>query len=538
MSRLLFFQIHEKTLGDIKMADINNAQLEAVLDLIPHQYRGPGGVVGVVKDGQIIATRAWGYSDLSNHQAMTDQTRLPICSISKQFTCGVLLDKIDNLNRLNDRVSAFFPKFRGTIPTIKELCDNQSGLRDYWALSILQGAKAEQTFERGDALPLLAKMKTGHFEPGTRYSYCNGNFRILSELIEAETGESMDALYSEVIWAPAGMDTAVLNSDTRYPTDQVVGYEGNDETGFFPANNGIYWVGDAGISASLQDMLAYEIWIDKTRDDVDGIYRRLSEPPSFRDGTPASYGFGLAHQTVSGVKVTSHGGALRGFRAFRMHAAVERLSVVVMFNHEANMFGAAVSVLQGALGIEAPASQPMPQGWDGQWICRETGLLARLEIGKMGGELKFATSSDNVVFGLDGHLEAEGVMLTRDGNTLTMQRDAENMLTTLDSLAAEVAPLDMEIAGCYEAEELEASMVIEIRDGGAYVRIEGMFGSGIMERLHPVGLDTWIMATRRSMDAPAPGDWTLSLSRNDAGHVTGFRLGCWLARQIDYIKIS
>ena len=47
MSRLLFFQIHEKTLGDIKMADINNAQLEAVLDLIPHQYPGPGGVVGV-----------------------------------------------------------------------------------------------------------------------------------------------------------------------------------------------------------------------------------------------------------------------------------------------------------------------------------------------------------------------------------------------------------------------------------------------------------------------------------------------------------
>lgn len=538
MSRLLFFQIHEKTVRDIKMADINNAQLEAVLDQIPHQYRGPGGVVGVVKDGQIIATRAWGYSDLSNHQAMTDQTRLPICSISKQFTCGVLLDKIDNLNRLNDRVSAFFPKFRGTIPTIKELCDNQSGLRDYWALSILQGAKAEQTFERGDALPLLAKMKTGHFEPGTRYSYCNGNFRILSELIEAETGESMETLYSEAIWAPAGMDTAVLNSDTRYPTDQVVGYEGNDKTGFFPATNGIYWVGDAGISASLQDMLAYEIWIDRTRDDVDGIYHRLSEPPSFRDGTPASYGFGLAHQTVSGVKVTSHGGALRGFRAFRMHAAVERLSVVVMFNHESNTFGAAVSVLQGALGIEAPASQLMPQGWDGQWICRETGLLARLETGKVGGQLTFATSPDSFVSGNDGTLEGEGIILTRDGNTLTMQRDTENMLTVLDSLATDIASLDQGIAGRYEAEELEATMVIEVRDGGVYGWSEGMLGSGLMERLHPVGPDTWRMATLRSMDAPAPGDWTLSLSRDDTGNVMGFRLGCWLARQIDYIKTA
>jgi len=40
------------------------------------------------------------------------------------------------------------------------------------------------------------------------------------------------------------------------------------------------------------------------------------------------------------------------------------------------------------------------------------------------------------------------------------------------------------------------------------------------------------------MDAPAPGDWTLSLIRDVAGHVTGFRLGCWLARQIDYIKTT
>ena len=156
----------------------------------------------------------------------------------------------------------------------------------------------------------------------------------------------------------------------------------------------------------------------------------------------------------------------------------------------------------------------------------------------MSGELNFATAPDRVVSGLGGHLEAEGLMLANDGTTLTMRRDAENMLSTLDPLATNIAPLDLEIAGCYEAEELEASMVIEVRDSGIYCWIEGMLGSGIMERLHPVGPDTLIMVTRRSMDAPAPGDWTLRISRNDAGHVTGFRLGCWLARQIDYIKTT
>jgi len=520
------------------MVDINNAQLQEVLDRIPDQHRGPGGVAGVVKDGMIIAKRAWGYSNLSNHQAMTENTRLPICSISKQFTCGVLLDKIEQADRLDGRVKEFLPEFKGKLPTIKELCHNQSGLRDYWALSILQGATAEQTFERSDALPLLARMKTGQFEPGTRYSYCNGNFRILSELIETETGETMEDLYSQSIWKPAAMDRTVLNPDTRFPTDNVVGYEGREDTGFFPANNGIYWIGDAGIAASLKDMLAYEIWIDKNRDDVNGLYQRISKPTMFRGGAPASYGYGLAHHTISGVKITGHGGALRGFRAFRLHAAEERLSIVVMCNHEANTFGAAVSIMQAALGIKKPVPKPIPGSWGAQWICRETNLLVRLKVDKLRGVLNFATTPDDLMSGTNGTLEAEGIMLTSDKDNLIMHRDFENMKTTLDPLSMDTKPIEPDISGRYEADELGAFMEIEARDGGVYVRTEGMLGFGIMERLHPVGPDTYVMCTTRSMDAPAPGDWTLRLKRDDTGSIIGFRLGCWLARHIDYIKVE
>lgn len=518
------------------MVAVNIARLEETLDDLSNRFRGPGGVAGVVKDGVPIAMRAWGYSDLSSHRPMDCDTRLPICSISKQFTCGVLLDKISDPDRLNDRIAGFLPKFRGRLPTVTELCHNQSGLRDYWALSILQGARAEQTFERGDALPLIARMKTGHFEPGQKYSYSNGNFRVLSELIEAETGQSIEALYSEVIFQPAGMKTALLNSDTRHPTDQVVGYEGNDTTGFFPADNGIYWIGDAGISASLKDMLAYEAWIDKTRDDPMGLYRRLSAPPEFSDGSPASYGYGLAHQTISGVSITGHAGALRGFRAFRMHAAAERLSVVVIFNHEADMFSAASSLLKAALDLETARPVAMPKGWDGQWICRDTGLLARLETDDVGGTLRYATFPDAVTATEDGQLHAEGLTVSRIGQSLTMQRQGENLTTTLDQLAVATTAVDTNISGQYTAEELEADMVIEARDGGVYGRFEGMFGSGIMERLHPVGPDIWVVATRRSMDAPAPGDWTLRIERDPQGEVTGFMLGCWLARQIAYVK--
>ena len=98
-------------------------------------------------------------------------------------------------------------------------------------------------------------------------------------------------------------------------------------------------------------MLAWEAHIDASREDPAGLYKQLSAPPSFADGTPTSYGYRLAHDTVAGVKTTGHGGALRGFRAHRLHAASERLSVVVMFNHEADARGGCHIFAGGRIGL-------------------------------------------------------------------------------------------------------------------------------------------------------------------------------------------
>ncbi|MFN4098588.1 MAG: D-aminopeptidase [Pararhodobacter sp.] len=515
------------------MTDMDRTALDRSLDGLAHRFAGPGGVAGVVKDGQVIARRAWGYADLTARRPMQATTRLPICSISKQFTCGVLLGSVPDPASLDARVADFLPHFSGTLPTIRQLCDNQSGLRDYWALTILQGAEATQTFAREDALPLIARMKTGHFPPGSAYSYNNGNFRILSELIEAETGRALADLYADQIFTPAGMTTAGLTPDTRHPVDGVTGYEGNDATGFFPADNGIFWIGDAGISASLDDMLAYEAWIDATRDDEHSLYRRLSVSPTFADGTPASYGFGLSHGTIAGARVTGHGGALRGFRAQRFHAADQRLSVVVIFNHEASAYGAAASLLKAALGHPEPQGL-RPEGWAGQWLDPENGLLLRMAEDSGGLTLRFATGADRLLVGADGVARGAGVTMTRDGEGMQMERGAENLRVRALPLPELEAADGTDLAGAYHSDELEAGLLIEARDGGVYAGFEGLLGRGPMERLHPVGRDVWVLTTRRSMDAPAPGDWTLQVRRDAAGRVSGLTLGCWLARGIGY----
>lgn len=515
------------------MTRINLTALEGALDSLPSRHPGPGGVAGVVMDGRIIATRAWGFADLDSGQVLTPETRLPICSISKQFTCAALLAELPDPAVLDHQIARLLPRYTDPLPTMRQLCDNQSGLRDYWALTVLQGARAEQEFTRDDALRLIALNRTGHFAPGTRYSYSNGNFRIISELLEAHTGENLETLYRRHIWSPAGMERTLLTADTRHPADGVTGYEGSEATGYFPARNGITWIGDAGISSSLRDMLAHECWIDATREDENSLYRRISVPPRFADGRPARYGYGLMHDTVAGHAITGHSGALRGFRAYRMHARAARLSIVVMFNHEGDTYRAATSLFEAAMDHQPAPSGPVTRNWDGQWMGSD-GLLTRVETGRNAALLRHATGPESLLPRPDGSLAARHVTLCRDGDALQMTRPGENLHETLTPVPRIDGPGAGDISGRYASDEMQADMTVEFRDGAAYARFQGLLGTGRWERLQPVGPDLWLLVTRRSMDAPAPGDWTLSLHRDGEGRVSGLSLGCWLARGIVY----
>ena len=125
------------------MGSIDLAAVEAALNLLPDRYRGPAGVAGVVHEGKIVARRAWGFADMSRRVPMTAARRLPICSISKHLTCALLLDLFADPAELDPLLRDFLPDFQGKLPTVAQLCHNQSGLRDYWALTVLHGAEPE-----------------------------------------------------------------------------------------------------------------------------------------------------------------------------------------------------------------------------------------------------------------------------------------------------------------------------------------------------------------------------------------------------------
>ena len=295
-------------------------RLDTLLQSLPRTYQGPGGAIAILQEGKIIARHAWGFANMERRIPFTPATLHRMCSVTKQFTCAVLLDAFPDPSVLDGDVRARLPHLQQPAPTARHLAHNQSGLRDYWAVAMLHGAPPESEFGDTEAAQLISGTRTLQFEPGTRYSYVNQNFRLLSDIVQERTGRTFAELLRARVFDCVGMRSAILAADTRAMPDGTDGYEGSQTTGFRSAPNRIHWTGDAGLGASLDDMIAWEQHIDSTRDDPEALYSRLSVPVTFGDGTQAQYGFGLARRPELGHAVTSHGGALRGWRSHRLYA--------------------------------------------------------------------------------------------------------------------------------------------------------------------------------------------------------------------------
>ena len=513
--------------------------LDDVLAALPHKYPGPGGAVAVLRRGEVLARHTWGYADTAARLPFTPQTPFLICSITKQFTCALMLDQLGTPEALDAAVAARLPLLEVPPPKARDLANNQSGLRDYWATAMLAGSPPEQAFTEADAQRLIARSRTLQFEPGTSYSYCNQNFRILSDLTAEHAGRPYAELLRTRLFDRVGMPHAQLNADTSKVAGGTVGYEGSVDEGFRPAVNNIVWTGDAGIAASLDDFIAWEKYIDANRDDPDSLYNRLSAPTSFRNGRPAPYGLGLNRNPIFGRPTTGHGGGLRGWRSFRFNIAAERISVVVLFNHMSDTHAAALDLF--GTQLDPPATPPpaaTPFAWTGRFLEPETGLAVRIGalpgprtrlLYDRGPELLAPTSPDAAA-GPSTRLDAEP-----DG--LHMHRSNENLSSRLTPCPGTPTP---DIEGTYHCAEYAADLTIaapstQATNGPLYAAFSGDLGQGEMQLLEPYGPDLWLMPCPRSLDFGAPGDWTVQIHRTN-GQVTGLRLGCWLARKIDYVR--
>ena len=118
------------------------ADLEAFLDgLMPAQIEREdiaGAVVAVVKDGQVLFAKGYGYSDMAKRTPVTpDATLFRIASISKLFVWTSVMQLVEqgklDLNRdVNDYLDFKIPPAYGKPITLRNLLTHTSGFEEVW----------------------------------------------------------------------------------------------------------------------------------------------------------------------------------------------------------------------------------------------------------------------------------------------------------------------------------------------------------------------------------------------------------------------
>lgn len=319
----------------------------------------PSASVGIVTDGKIAYTQAFGMARLQPPVKANAGMRYSIGSISKQFTAaGILILQQQGKLSLDDTVSKWLPQLTDADKvTVRELLSHTSGYQDYYAEDysmprMKNPATADQILNEWGKKPL-------DFPPGTQWQYSNTNYVIAGKILEKASGMPVMKFLQQNIFGPLGM-TSVMNSDMHHlEATDAQGYIRNALGPLRPApQDGPGWMFAAGeLAMPVHDLLLWDISLMNESLLSKASYDEMFTPVRLKNGTNTDYGLGVEVGERDGHKIIAHSGEVSGFTAENMVLPQDKMAVAVLTNQEAVSAGGTIANrIVGSL-LNLPASK-------------------------------------------------------------------------------------------------------------------------------------------------------------------------------------
>lgn len=323
----------------------------------------PGMSLVIVKDGQIIFMKGFGYRDFENKIPVTPDTEFAIGSSTKAFTAlSVLMSQDEGKLSLDDSPKKVLPYFKINDPeidkaiTIRDLMSHSSGL-NRTDLAWISGKLTREEIIKvaGEAKP-TAKLHE-------KFQYQNVMFTAAGEIVAQVQKQPWEKFIPERIFKPLGMTNSTMSMKEMAKTkDYSLGYDYNFDTSqtvqrpFRDADE----VAPAGsINSSVRDMAKWLQFI-QNGGTVNGK-RLVSEKgfeewmkPQMKINARSSYGLGWFLRDWNGLKVVEHGGNIDGFNAQVAMIPEKKLGFVMLTNVSASSMGAELMPLVWSNILGAP----------------------------------------------------------------------------------------------------------------------------------------------------------------------------------------
>jgi CubicO group peptidase (beta-lactamase class C family) len=193
---------------------LTKADVDVFLDgFLPYALRTgdiPGAVVTVVKDGQILTARGFGYADVEKRTPVDpEHTLFRPGSVSKLVTWTAAMQlveqgKLDLDRDVNTYLDFKIPAYEGKPVTLRQLMTHTGGFEEAVKDIIYFDPKHLTTL--GEYLKRWTPKRV--YAPGSTPAYSNWATALTGYMIERVSAESFDDYVEKHIFAPLGMTEA------------------------------------------------------------------------------------------------------------------------------------------------------------------------------------------------------------------------------------------------------------------------------------------------------------------------------------------
>lgn len=391
----------------------------------------PGGAVLIARGDSILYEKAIGLADMSTKQALTTRHQFRIASVTKQFAAVAILQLAEaGTLKLGDEIQKYvdFPVKERPI-TIEHLLTHSSGIPDFTRTA----AYTPEAYAKPITLPELLALFANEpleFTPGSKWSYSNSGYILLTAIIEKVSGQNWSDYAREHLFKPAGMTSSSAAIAGGPLQNEAVGYA-EGEQGWEPAYPiSLSWPRAAGcIRSTVRDLWAWNRTVYAGKLVGTAMLTSAHRPFLLSDGTATDYGYGWFLQQVQGSPTIEHNGGIDGFTSSSLYLPQEDLYVAVLVNRQTSDASDLAPILAGiALGKPyggqvLPLDPEIAQDYTGVYVNAE-GVERYITAD---GNGLHAQRQGSTVLDLD-HLGNDRFIYHGDVITITFQRKDDRVV--------------------------------------------------------------------------------------------------------------
>lgn len=292
----------------------------------------PGAQIAVVKDGQVVFSRAYGSVNVALDVPATPQSVFTLASITKAFTGVAAMQAVQD-GKLD--LSAPVSRYLDGLPeawravTIRQLLSHMSGLPD-----INRAPTVDTNQEQAWTWTLAQPVR---FPPGERFHYCQTNYTLIQRVLNRLYGREEDATIAQAQFAAAGMTSTVYADSRAVVAGRGLDYQFARPT---PAAPGVleqrYYVSlpfhraSNGLASTAEDMARWIIALEDGKLLPPERIETMWTPVAFNDGALGQWGMGwtILPRGNGRRAVGMTGGARSAFFIY----PEDRVAVVILTN--------------------------------------------------------------------------------------------------------------------------------------------------------------------------------------------------------------